>query len=174
MRERRNEASAVGEANSGAYVLGIIRYRNTCNYVDSTRAGKTLHPTLDICTQPLQTLIQTVSRCSTCGLRNYQYAMNSEVDSGTDLDIPGSLPESVKPQFVSDLSCVHRIRQVLLVSEDEEESITELIFIEHSLKFFPSLRNTLSIIRVDHENDSLSVLEVCKCYPPSRIAHECD
>jgi hypothetical protein len=68
----------------------------------------------------------------------------------------------VKSKFVSDLSRIHRIRQILFIGEDEKESITELIFIEHPLKFLPSFRNTFPIIGVDDENDSLGILEVCK------------
>jgi len=48
----------------------------------------------------------------------------------------------------------------LLVSKDKEESIAELVFIQHPLKFFPSLRNTFPIIGVNNEDDTLGVLEI--------------
>ena len=48
----------------------------------------------------------------------------------------------------------------MLVSEDEKECITKLILIKHPLQFFPSLNNTVAIVAVDDENDTLRVLEI--------------
>ena len=54
---------------------------------------------------------------------------------------------------------------ILLVGEDEEESVTELVFVEHALKLLAGLDNTVAIVGVDDENDTLGVLEVV---PPQR------
>lgn len=51
-------------------------------------------------------------------------------------------------------------RQILLVGEDKEKSIPQLILVEHALKLFASLGNTVTIVGVDDENDALGVLEV--------------
>jgi len=82
--------------------------------------------------------------------------------SMTHLNVPSSLSEAVEAELISDLGSVHGVRQILLVGEDEEESITKLILIQHPLQLLASLRNTLSIIGVDNENDTLGVLEVCR------------
>lgn len=67
----------------------------------------------------------------------------------------------MKAQLVSDLSGVHGVGQILLVGENEKEGITEFIFIQHPLQFLAGLRNTLPIVGIDDEDDTLSVLEVC-------------
>ena len=48
----------------------------------------------------------------------------------------------------------------MLVGENKEESIAKLVFIQHALQLFPGLDNTVTVIAVDNENDTLSVLEV--------------
>ena len=50
--------------------------------------------------------------------------------------------------------------QILLVGEDQENSIPQLILVQHALKLFPSLDNTVAIVGVDDEDDTLGVLEV--------------
>ena len=50
--------------------------------------------------------------------------------------------------------------QILLVGEDEEQCITQFIFIQHPLKFLSGLDNTIAIVAVNHKDDTLSVLEV--------------
>ena len=66
----------------------------------------------------------------------------------------------METKLIGDFSGVHRIGQVLLVSEDEEKSIPELVLVQHPLEFLTGLRNTLPVIRVDHEDDALGILEV--------------
>lgn len=55
--------------------------------------------------------------------------------------------------------------QILLVGEDQEQSISQLIFVEHSLQLLPSLNDTVAIVAVNHEDDTLCILEVM---PPKR------
>ena len=77
------------------------------------------------------------------------------------LNVPYSLPQAMKPELVCDLGGVHGIGEILFVCKDEEKSITELIFVEHPLEFFPCFRNTLPIVRIDDEDDTLGILEIC-------------
>ena len=77
------------------------------------------------------------------------------------LDEPCPLPETVQAELVSDLCCIHGVRQILLVGEDEEKGVTELVFVEHSLQLLACLRDTLPIVGINHEDDALCVLEVC-------------
>ena len=67
----------------------------------------------------------------------------------------------MQAQLISDFGSVHGVWQVLLVGEDQQESITKLIFVQHTLEFFAGLRNTFAVIRVDNEDDALCFLEVC-------------
>lgn len=55
--------------------------------------------------------------------------------------------------------------KILLVGEDKEDSIAELILVEHALELLSGLNNTVAIVGVDDEDDTLSVLEVV---PPQR------
>jgi len=93
--------------------------------------------------QPFQTLVKTVSR------------------SGAGrLDVPGALSQAVQAKLVSDLGSVHGVRKILLVGEDQEESISQLVLVEHALQLLTSLDNTVTIVAVDDEDDTLGVLEV--------------
>ena len=55
--------------------------------------------------------------------------------------------------------------KILLVGEDQEEGISELVLVQHSLELLASLNNTIAIVAVNDEDDALGVLEVM---PPER------
>jgi len=50
--------------------------------------------------------------------------------------------------------------QILLVGENQEKSISELILVQHTLEFLSGLNNTVAIVRVNDEDNTLGVLEV--------------
>jgi hypothetical protein len=50
--------------------------------------------------------------------------------------------------------------KILLVGEDKEDSITELVLVKHALELLSGLNNTVAIVGVNDEDDTLSVLEV--------------
>jgi hypothetical protein len=51
-------------------------------------------------------------------------------------------------------------RQILLVSENEKKSIPEFILVEHTLQLLPSLDNSITIIAINDEDNTLGILEV--------------
>lgn len=51
-------------------------------------------------------------------------------------------------------------RQILLVGKDQEQSIPEFVLVQHPLELLTGLADTLPIVGVDDEDDSLGVLEV--------------
>jgi len=103
-----------------------------------------LHMALaDVGTKPLQTLVEAVSRGCTCSLNE-----------------PSSLPETVEAKFVGDFSGIHGVRKILLIGEDKEEGVAELILIKHALELLTGLGYTLAIVRVDHKDNALCILEV--------------
>jgi hypothetical protein len=55
--------------------------------------------------------------------------------------------------------------QILLVGEHQKESIPELVLVQHSLELLTGLDDTVAIVAVNNEDDTLSVLEVM---PPER------
>lgn len=50
--------------------------------------------------------------------------------------------------------------KILLVGEDQKESVSKLILVQHALQLLPSLNNTISIVGVNDEDDALSILEI--------------
>lgn len=50
--------------------------------------------------------------------------------------------------------------KILLVGKDQKNSLTQLILIEHALKFLTGLNDTVTIVAVDDEDDTLGILEV--------------
>lgn len=55
--------------------------------------------------------------------------------------------------------------QILLVGEDQKKCIPQFILVQHTLQLLACLGDTISVVAVDHENNTLSVLEVV---PPER------
>jgi hypothetical protein len=98
--------------------------------------------------EPFQTLVETITGSST-----------------SRLDVPGTLAERVKTKLVGDLGGVHGVGKILLVGEDKEKGVAELILVEHALQLLTGLYNTIPIVGVDDEDDTLGVLEVV---PPQR------
>lgn len=76
------------------------------------------------------------------------------------LDVPGALPEAVETELIGDLSGVHGVGKILLVGENEEESIAQFVLVQHPLELLTSFGHTLSIVRVNDEDDALGVLEI--------------
>lgn len=76
------------------------------------------------------------------------------------LDEPVSLAERVESELVGDFSSVHRVGEILLVGENKEDSVSELVLAKHSVQFVTGLADTLSVVAIDNEDDSLSVLVV--------------
>jgi hypothetical protein len=93
--------------------------------------------------EPLQTFVQTVSGGSASGL-----------------DVPGALSQAVESELVCDLGGVHGVGQILLVGEDKQNGIPELILVEHALELLAGLDDTVAIVAVNDEDNTLGVLEV--------------
>ena len=95
-----------------------------------------------------------------CGIHVLIMTCQSLREITTHLDVPSSLPKTVETKLVRNFCSIHGIREILLVGEDKEEGIPEFILIQHPLEFLPGLRDTLPIVGVDDEDDTLGVLEV--------------
>jgi len=103
----------------------------------------TLTSLLQVGAEPFETLVKTVSRGGTGGL-----------------DVPCSLSQAVEAELVSDLCRWHGVWKILLVGKDQEQSIPQFILVEHSLEFLAGFADTLSVVGIDDEDDTLGVLEV--------------
>lgn len=100
---------------------------------------------LEVGAQPLETLVETVTAGGAGGL-----------------DEPLTLSQAVQAELVGDLGSVHSVRQILLVSKHKQQGVAQFVLVEHALQLLTCLRNTLSVVRVDDENDAVRVLEVCE------------
>ena len=50
--------------------------------------------------------------------------------------------------------------KILLVGEDQEDGVPQLILVQHALQLLTGLDDTVAIVGVNNEDDTLSVLEV--------------
>ena len=74
------------------------------------------------------------------------------------LNLPGSASESVEAELVSDFLSSHGTWEILFVGEDQEDYLAEFLLREHLVELFTGIINSISIIRVNHEDKSLSIL----------------
>jgi hypothetical protein len=51
-------------------------------------------------------------------------------------------------------------RQILLIGKNQKNGISKLILIQHALQFLSGLNDTVTIIAINDEDDTLGVLEV--------------
>lgn len=68
----------------------------------------------------------------------------------------------MQTKFIGDFRRIHGIGKILLISKDQEKGVPKLVFVKHTLEFFTCLRDTFSVVGVDNEDDTLSILKICK------------
>lgn len=66
----------------------------------------------------------------------------------------------MEAELIGDLSNAHGLGQILLVGEHEEDGVAELVLAEHLVELVVGLCDTLAVVRVDHKDEALGVLEV--------------
>ncbi|EEQ37837.1 ADP-ribosylation factor 1 [Clavispora lusitaniae ATCC 42720] len=66
----------------------------------------------------------------------------------------------MQAQLLGDLRSVHGVWQILLVGKHKQQGVSQFVLVEHSLQLFSGLGNTVSVIGVHNENDTLCVSEV--------------
>ena len=66
----------------------------------------------------------------------------------------------MKTQFIRHLRRRHGIGKILLIGKDEKNGIAQFIFIEHSVHFITCGIDTVGIVGVDYEDESLGILVV--------------
>jgi len=93
--------------------------------------------------QPVKTFIETITSGGTSGL-----------------NVPFPVGDRVKTKLVGNFADTHGIRKILLVGEHKEDSFTKFIFTQHFLQLLIRFRYTLTIVAVNDENQTLSILEV--------------
>jgi hypothetical protein len=111
----------------------------------------TLKNTLDLLSlhqcgrEPVKTFVQTITGGSTASL---------------NVPLAVTRTKSVQTKFISHFGSTHSIREILLVGKDEKDGIAQFVLVEHSVHFIASGIDTVSIIGIHHEDQSLGVLVV--------------
>mmetsp|Transcript_73127 Transcript_73127/g.200800 ORF Transcript_73127/g.200800 Transcript_73127/m.200800 type:complete len:561 (-) Transcript_73127:65-1747(-) len=76
------------------------------------------------------------------------------------LDVPVALAQRVEAELVGDLRSVHRVRQVLLVGEDQQDGLPQLVLVQHAVQLVARLAHAVAIVGINDEDDTLGVLVV--------------
>lgn len=76
------------------------------------------------------------------------------------LNEPVALAEGVEAELLGDVGGGHGVGEILLVGEDEEDSVAELILGEHLLELITGLADTIAIVGINNEDNTVGVLEV--------------
>ena len=58
------------------------------------------------------------------------------------LDVPVALAQGLQAELLGDFGSRHSVGQILLVAEHEQNSVTELILVQHALQLVASLADT--------------------------------
>ena len=69
----------------------------------------------------------------------------------------GLTPDSVQTKFISHLWSGHGTWKILLVGIHEDDGVLELFIVDHLVKLFTSIIDTIAIVRVDDKDDTLGV-----------------
>ena len=74
-------------------------------------------------------------------------------------------------ELSSDLQSLKRNTdwQILLVGENQQNGISELILVQHTLQLLSGLNNTITIVAVNYEDDTLGVLKVMSPQGPDLV-----
>jgi hypothetical protein len=68
--------------------------------------------------------------------------------------------QRIQSQLLRQLSCAHCIGQILLVGKHQHHRIAQLVLVQHIVELSFGLNDTLAIVGVNDEDESLRVLEV--------------
>ena len=71
--------------------------------------------------QPIQALVQAVAG-----------------GGATSLDVPLSVAEAVETQLIGHLGGTHGVGKILLVGENQQDGLSELVFVQHSVQLVAS------------------------------------
>jgi hypothetical protein len=103
-------------------------------------------------------LSSCLGQCSAEPVKAFEETVSS--GGASTLNVPDTSTQRVQAKLFSNLSSWHGLWKILLVGENEENSVGEFRLVEHTVEFFTGIFYTFTIVRVNDENKSLSVLIV--------------
>jgi len=66
----------------------------------------------------------------------------------------------MQSKFVGHFRCTHCVGEILFVGKDQKDGVTQFVFVQHSVQFVSCGVDTVGIIGIDDEDQTLSVLVV--------------
>merc|ERR1719382_288003 len=76
------------------------------------------------------------------------------------LDEPLAVAHVVQAELLGDLRRRHRVREVLLVREDEQHGVAHLILVQHLHELLTRVLRAVAVVAVHHEDEALRALVV--------------
>jgi hypothetical protein len=70
------------------------------------------------------------------------------------------MSKSVQAKLIGHFRRRHGVGQILLVGKDQEDGITKLFFVEHSVQLISGSIDSISVVGIDDEDDAVRVLVV--------------
>lgn len=76
------------------------------------------------------------------------------------LNMPRALMTISQSELLDNFTSTHGLGQVLFVGQNEQDSVTKLVFIQHAIKFVTRNGNTVTIVAIDDKDNTLRVVVV--------------
>ena len=73
------------------------------------------------------------------------------------MDVPCLSSDGVETELIGDFWSCHGSWEILFVGINQDNGVLELFIVDHFVEFFLGIINSISIVRVDDENDTLGV-----------------
>mmetsp|Transcript_55855 Transcript_55855/g.150446 ORF Transcript_55855/g.150446 Transcript_55855/m.150446 type:complete len:208 (+) Transcript_55855:106-729(+) len=102
--------------------------------------------------EPVQALVQAVARGCTSAL-----------------DEPLPVAQVVQTQFFRHLRRSHRVRQILLVGEDQHHCIPHLVLVQHLAQLLTGVLDAVTVVAVNHIDQAVGALVVVAPQRPDLV-----
>mmetsp|Transcript_35595 Transcript_35595/g.82663 ORF Transcript_35595/g.82663 Transcript_35595/m.82663 type:complete len:367 (+) Transcript_35595:560-1660(+) len=109
----------------------------------ATTAVTSSSPAIEPLAKPIQPLVEAFTGSGTRALQE-----------------PRALPQSVQSELVRDLCRGSSVRQILLVRVHKQQSVPQLILVQHLTQLLTSILHALAVVAVHHADKRVCALEV--------------
>jgi len=75
----------------------------------------------------------------------------------------------MKTELIGNFCGIHCVWQILLIGKHQQQSVTQLILIQHTLQLIACVINTVAIVRIHDIDDPLGILKVVTPQRPNLV-----
>mmetsp|Transcript_888 Transcript_888/g.2773 ORF Transcript_888/g.2773 Transcript_888/m.2773 type:complete len:203 (-) Transcript_888:69-677(-) len=93
--------------------------------------------------EPVETLVEAVARGGDRGL-----------------NVPLAVPQVLQAKLLAHICGRHRVRQVLLVGQDEEHRVAHLVLVQHLIELLLGVLDAVPVVAVHHVDEAVGALVV--------------